>query len=57
MAIQKGRVGGREREKIRHVTNTAEVMDFLCLKAKIASVAMPKAKTIPIKTRDLQPKR
>ena len=57
MAIQKGMAGGREREKIRHVTNTADVTGFASLKVKRASVVMPKRKTIAIKTTDLHPKR
>jgi hypothetical protein len=57
MAIQKGMVGGREREKIRHVTKTADVTGFASRKVKRASVAIPKRKTVAIKAKDLQPKR
>ena len=57
MAIQKGMEGGREREKIRHVTKTADVTGFASRKVKRASVVMPKRKTIANKTTDLHPKR
>jgi hypothetical protein len=57
MAIHKGRLGGREREKIIHVTNRAEVTGFPCLKVKMASVEIPKAKATRTRARDLQPNR
>jgi hypothetical protein len=56
-AIQKGSLGGRERENIRHVTNTAEVTGFPCPNVKMASVEIPKAKTIRTSAKDLQPNR
>jgi hypothetical protein len=57
MDIQKGMEGGREREKIKHVTKTADVTGFVSRRVKRASVIMPQRKTIAIKPRDLQPKR
>jgi hypothetical protein len=56
-AIQKGMVGGREREKIKLVTKTAEVTGLSRLKLKRASVTIPKKKTTTIITKERQPKR
>ncbi|EFK96616.1 hypothetical protein LDC_1356 [sediment metagenome] len=57
IAIQKGIMGGREREKIRDVTKTADVIGFPCLRVKRASVTMPKPKTTTTNANDRQPKR
>jgi hypothetical protein len=57
MAIQKGSLGGRERENIKQVTSTADVTGFPCLKVNMASVKRPKAKTIKTRAKDLQPNR
>jgi hypothetical protein len=57
IAIQKGIMGGREREKIREVTKTAEVIGFPSLKVKRPSVATPKRRTTATRTRDRHPKR
>jgi hypothetical protein len=50
-------MGGREREKIRDVTKTAEVIGFPCLRVKRLSVAMPKPRATTTNTSDRQPKR
>jgi hypothetical protein len=57
MAIQKGIVGGREREKIRQVTKTADVTGLFCLNVKMASERIPKTRVILTRTIDLHPKR
>jgi hypothetical protein len=56
-AIQKGSLGGREREKIKQVTNTAEVTGFPCLNVNMASVKIPNTKTTRTRAKDLQPNR
>jgi hypothetical protein len=55
MAIQKGSLGGREREKIKQVTSTADVTGFPCLKVNMASVKRPKASTTRTRAKALQP--
>jgi hypothetical protein len=57
MAIQKGRLGGRERENIIHVTKMAEVTGLLFLKLNNASVIIPKIREVMTRKKDLQPKR
>jgi hypothetical protein len=57
MAIQKGTVGGRERENIKQVTNTADVTGFPRLKVNKASVRMPKIKMTRVRTKDRHPKK
>ena len=56
-AIQIGMVGGKDSEKIRQVTNTAEDMGFPWGKVNKASVKVPHIKIVPVSTRDLHPKR
>ena len=57
MAIQKGRLGGRERENIILVTKMAEVTDLLFLKLNTASVNIPKIRDVITRKKDRQPKR
>ena len=55
MAIQKGIVGGRERENIRQVTNMAEVIGLPCLTVKRASAPIPNADTTTMRIRERHP--
>ena len=56
-AIQKGMVGGKDRENIKQVTKTAEVTGLPPLKVNRASVMIPLINTRTINASALKPKR